>query len=72
GVKEGDFRDAFNSFLVDTKVRQAPAMLSRYGVSGVPTLVVNGKYKINSTLAGSQEGMLEVASQLIKQEGLAK
>jgi thiol:disulfide interchange protein DsbA len=72
GVKEADFQDAYSSFLVDTKVRQAPVMLSRYGVTGVPTLVINGKYKITSALAGSHEGMLEVATQLIKQETSTK
>lgn len=72
GVKEADFRDAYSSFLVDTKVRQAPVMLSRYGVNGVPTLIVNGKYKITSSLAESHEGMLEVADQLIKQESSVK
>lgn len=72
GVKEADFHDAFNSFLVDTKVRQAPVMLSSYGVTGVPVLIVNGKYKVDGKSAGSHEKMIEVVNRLIKQESGAK
>jgi thiol:disulfide interchange protein DsbA len=72
GVKEADFRDAFNSFLVDTKMRQAPLMLSRYGVTGVPILIVNGKYKVDGKSAGSHKKMIEVLNQLIKQESSGK
>lgn len=72
GVKEADFHDAFNSFLVDAKMRQAATMPARYGVTGVPALVINGKYKTNATLAGSHEGMIEVVNRLIKQESSVK
>jgi thiol:disulfide interchange protein DsbA len=72
GVKEADFHEAFNSFLVDAKMRQAAGMPARYGVTGVPTVIVNGKYKINATLAGSHEKMIEVMNQLIKQESAGK
>lgn len=72
GVKESDFRTNYNSFLVDAKMRQAKTMAARYGVNGVPAIIVNGKYRTNATLAGSQEKMLDVINQLIKQESSAK
>jgi thiol:disulfide interchange protein DsbA len=72
GVKEADFHEAYNSFLVDTKVRQAEATPARYGVTGVPVLIVNGKYKVDGKSAGSHEKMIEVADQLIKKETAAK
>ncbi len=72
GVKEADFHEAYNSFLVDTKVRQAAAMPARYGVTGVPVLIVNGKYKVDGRSAGSHEKMIEVTNQLIKKEAAAK
>jgi protein dithiol oxidoreductase (disulfide-forming) len=68
GVKEGDFHDAFNSFPVDTKVRQGGALAARYGITGVPVLIINGKYRTNGKLAGSHEKMLEIANKLIEQE----
>lgn len=72
GVKESDFRTNYNSFLVDAKMRQAKTMAARYGVTGVPAIIVNGKYRTNATLAGSQEKMIDVINQLIKQESSAK
>lgn len=72
GVNEKEFHDAYNSFLVDAKFRQASATAGRYGVTGVPAIIINGKYKTNGPLAGSQEKMIEVMNQLIKQESAAK
>jgi thiol:disulfide interchange protein DsbA len=53
-------------------MRQAPVMASRYGITGVPAVIINGKYKTNGPLAGSHEKMLEVMDRLIKQESTAK
>ena len=36
GVDEKQFRETYNSFLVDAKMRQAPILASRYGITGVP------------------------------------
>jgi thiol:disulfide interchange protein DsbA len=72
GVDEKQFRETYNSFLIDAKMRQAPVMSSRYGITGVPAVIINGKYKTNGPLAGSHEKMLEVMDNLIKQESAAK
>jgi protein dithiol oxidoreductase (disulfide-forming) len=68
GVDEKAFHDAYNSFLVDAKMRQANEMGGRYGITGVPTLIINGKFKTNGTLAKSHTNMISVMNQLIKQE----
>ena len=68
GVDEAQFRATFNSFLVDAKLRQAKAMAPRYGVTGVPAIIINGKYKTNGPLAGSHKKMIEVMDRLIQQE----
>ena len=72
GVKPEDFNAAYNSFAVDAKMRQAEAMGARYGVTGVPTLIVNGKYRVTGPSAKSQDNMLPVANELIKLESQAK
>ena len=72
GVDETQFHEAYNSFLVDSKMRQATAIAARYGITGVPAVVVNGKYLVNANLAGSHEKMIEVMDKLIKQESAAK
>jgi len=68
GVKDADFRSAYNSFLVDAKMRQAKTMAARYGVTGVPAIIINGKYKTNGPLAKSHANMIKVMNQLIAQE----
>ena len=72
GVKEADFKETYNSFMVDTKLRQAPAIAAKYGITGVPTIIVNGKYRTTGNLAGTQEKMIDVINELIKKEGGAK
>ena len=72
GVKEADFHDAYNNFGVDAKLRQAPIMASKYGITGVPAIIINGKYKTNGTVAGSHEKMIEVMNKLIKEESTKK
>jgi protein dithiol oxidoreductase (disulfide-forming) len=68
GVKEAEFHDTFNSFVIDAKMRKAPLMAAQYALTGVPAVVINGKYKTNGPLAGSHEKMIEVMTRLIKQE----
>ena len=72
GVNETEFRNTYNSFVVDAKMRQAATTAGRYGVTGVPAVIINGKYKTNGKLAGSHEKMIEVMNSLIKQESAAK
>ena len=72
GVDEAEFRNAYNSFLVDAKLRQAKAMAPRYGITGVPAIIINGKYKTSGPLAKSQDNMIEVMNRLIQQESQAK
>jgi protein dithiol oxidoreductase (disulfide-forming) len=68
GVKKDDFSKAFNSFSVDSKVRQAVQSAGKYHITGVPTLVVNGKYQTSASLAGDYATMLKVVDFLIANE----
>jgi thiol:disulfide interchange protein DsbA len=72
GVDETEFRNTYNSFLIDAKLRQAKAMAPRYGITGVPALIINGKYKTKGPLAKYQDNMLDVMNRLIQQESQAK
>ena len=47
-------------------------MASKYGITGVPAIIINGKYKTNGTVAGSHEKMIEVMNKLIKEESTKK
>jgi thiol:disulfide interchange protein DsbA len=72
GVDAAKFHETFNSFAIDSKMRQAPAIAGRYGITGVPTVIINGKYVTSGPLAGSHEKMIDVMNSLIKQESAAK
>jgi protein dithiol oxidoreductase (disulfide-forming) len=73
GVDREDFHQAYNSFIVTTRMRQAESMPARYGVTGVPAIIINGKYRSNGTLAKTYPGLISVMNALIKQEsGMVK
>jgi len=71
GVSREDFDKAWNSFTVENQVREAMQMSRKYGISGVPSIIVNGKYRTSASLAGSYEDMLKVVDQLIDKEKAA-
>lgn len=48
GVSEGEFRKVYNSFGVQTKVQQAGVRVRSYRITGVPAIIVNGKYRVKA------------------------
>ena len=72
GVDEKQFRETFKSFGVASKVNRARQMTQRYGISGVPALVIDGKYRTSASEAGSHEDMLKVSDGLIAEERKAR
>jgi thiol:disulfide interchange protein DsbA len=68
GVSSEEFRNTFNSFAVAVKVNNAKMMTKRYAISGVPTIIINGKYNTSGSLAGSNENILKVVDYLVEQE----
>lgn len=72
GVDADEFDKAWNSFSVTSKTKQAGTRMREYGVRGVPSLVVNGKYLITAGGAvATQSDMLKVADFLVEQERAA-
>lgn len=71
GVAKKDFLDAYESFDVHSEMAKAKAKALAYKITGVPTLVVAGKYRISSTRHLSNQEMLEVADFLIERERIA-
>jgi thiol:disulfide interchange protein DsbA len=66
GVDTAKFTEAFNSFSVQTKTRQAKQLAEAYRIDGVPTLGINGRYYTSPSLAGTPEKALGVADYLIQ------
>jgi protein dithiol oxidoreductase (disulfide-forming) len=68
GVSAADFENAFKSFTVDTKLQRAEELNRRYRITSVPSIVVNGKYTTNGTMAGSYDRLLELVDELAARE----
>ena len=66
GVDAAKFSDAFNSFSVQTKIRQAKQLSEAYRIDGVPTLGIQARYYTSGSLAGTAERTLVVADYLIQ------
>jgi thiol:disulfide interchange protein DsbA len=65
GLDRKKVEDAFNSFSVNTKMMRARQVFQASGATGVPALIIDGKYLTSSTLAGGNEQALKVADYLI-------
>lgn len=72
GVKEEDFFQAFRSPDVEEKVSQARILTVKYGIRGVPALIVNGKYRTAQYFTGTQERLLKVLDMLVEKERNAR
>ena len=71
GVTAADFDKAYDSFAVQSRMKQGDQRIRDFKINGVPALIIQGKYVVNSTTAGSQEAMLKVADFLIAKERAA-
>jgi thiol:disulfide interchange protein DsbA len=60
------FVEAYKSFGVATKVRQAKQLSEAYKIDGVPTLGIHGRWFTSGSLAGTHEKALTVADALIQ------
>lgn len=68
GVSENQFIKTYNSFGVRNQLRLADSLIRGAQLTGVPALIVNGKYRLSTQEAGSFKVMLEVADFLIGKE----
>lgn len=72
GIKAEDFVGVANSFAVNTRMKRADAQIKAYGVDSTPTLIVNGKYRLTTTSAGSPDKILPLIKFLVEKESAAK
>jgi protein dithiol oxidoreductase (disulfide-forming) len=66
GLDRKKVEEAYNSFSVNTKVMRATQIFRASGATGVPALIIDGKYLTSSSLAGGNEEALKVADYLIE------
>lgn len=72
GVDRAEFLKTYNSFGVKSQMEKAKKLAMAYQISGVPVMIVNGKYRFDIGSAGGAEKALEVADYLIAKERAAQ
>ncbi len=68
GVSPEDFQKAFASFAVESKLQRADFLNRRYQINSVPTMVVNGKYLTDQTMAGGEPQLFQLIEELAAHE----
>jgi len=64
-VDRKKFADAYNSFTVQSKVSRVRQLSSAYALTGVPTVIIGGKYTTSNVMAGSFEALPAIMDELI-------
>ncbi|HYG31550.1 MAG TPA: thiol:disulfide interchange protein DsbA/DsbL [Methylophilaceae bacterium] len=65
GLDRKKVAETFNSFSVNTKVMRAVQIFRASGATGVPALIIDGKYLTSSTMAGGNDEVIKVADHII-------
>ena len=69
GVSRQKFEKIYNSPGLRSRMAHGKGMGQRYGAHSVPTLIVNGKYRTNATMAGgTHEQLFKVVNELVEKE----
>jgi thiol:disulfide interchange protein DsbA len=68
GVSKDEFTKAFSSFAVETKLQRADFLNRRYRIQSVPTVVVNGKYSTDVSMAGGETQLFGLIDELAAHE----
>jgi thiol:disulfide interchange protein DsbA len=71
GVK-ADFVSASASFSVDRQMRDADKRIKSFGVDSTPTVVVNGKYRLDVGSAGGYDQVVQLVKWLVAKESGGK
>ena len=66
GVDAAKFMQAYDSFAVQAKGKQATQQAAAYKIDGVPAIGIQGRYYTSGSLAGTNEKALAVADVLIQ------
>ncbi|EAT11246.1 thiol:disulfide interchange protein DsbA/DsbL [Bermanella marisrubri] len=68
GVSEEDFDKYNDSFMVRRHLKMGDEQIRTWGISGVPAMIVQGKYIVDATSAGGQHKILDVVDYLVEKE----
>lgn len=67
GIDARKFAEIYGSQEIQTKLAQSRELMKAYGVRGVPTIIVDGKYLSSARLAGGSRALMQVVDELVRQ-----
>lgn len=65
GMDRSKVEETFNSFTVNTNMKRAAQIFRSSGATGVPSLVIDGKFITSGTMAGGNAQALQVTDYII-------
>ena len=68
GVKPETFLGTAKSFSVDMKMRAADSQITAMQVESTPTIVVNGKYRVNRSALKTNDELIDLVKYLVARE----
>lgn len=69
GIQPIDVLNALDSTDLDSKTASSVMLAKRYEVSGTPTLIVNGEYRINNKVLTDKKQLLDIVDELFVKIG---
>ncbi|MDO6680700.1 MULTISPECIES: thiol:disulfide interchange protein DsbA/DsbL [unclassified Oceanobacter] len=72
GITAAQFDKAYDNFAVKSRMSQGDKRIRSFNISGVPALIVQGKYVVSASTAGGQDKMTSVVDYLVEKERSAK
>jgi len=65
-LEKKDVKAAFNSFSMKAKLSRSFKIFKAAGATGVPTMIIDGKYFTSSTMAGGEQNAIDIMNFIIK------
>lgn len=72
GVDRAKFAAAYNSFTMQSRIARAKQMIRSYGLTGTPTLVVDGRYLITGLQPADTMRVLDEVIAMVRKERSGK
>jgi thiol:disulfide interchange protein DsbA len=66
GIDRQKFANIYNSFAVANQSSRSSQMSRKYGLKGVPSLVIDGKYLVSGRMGGTPQETISTLDELIK------
>ncbi len=67
GVSESEFDSAYNSMMMNTILARADQVSRTSQATGVPAIIIDGRYRTSAYMAGNEARLLQIINTLTKQ-----